>query len=170
MIERPPAEYRTGIGTDIHPMVPGRRLILGGVSIDYPAGLGGHSDGDAAIHAIIDALLGAGGLGDIGTLFPDTDPGFKDSDSRDLLVAVRNLLKEKQWEIVNVDLILHAERPRLESHKGQIRRVIAGLLGMDFAAVNVKAKTAEGFGAVGAGEAVASTAAVLLRKTGRRQI
>jgi 2-C-methyl-D-erythritol 2,4-cyclodiphosphate synthase len=170
VIETPPAEYRTGIGTDMHPLAAGRKLALGGIVLDWPAGLGGHSDGDAAVHAVIDALLGAGGLGDIGTLFPNTDARFKDADSRELLAAVKTLLDDKGWEIVNLDLIIHAEQPRLEGCKGQMRRVIAGILGMDFASVNVKAKTAEGLGPVGAGEAIAATAAVLLRKSRRRTV
>ncbi|HEW78360.1 MAG TPA: 2-C-methyl-D-erythritol 2,4-cyclodiphosphate synthase [Phycisphaerales bacterium] len=163
-------EYRTGIGTDIHRVVEGRRLMLGGVFVPYPAGLAGHSDGDVALHAVIDALLGAAGIGDIGTLFPDTDPQFKDADSKKLLVIVKEQLEEKRWIVVNVDLIIHAEQPRLEPVKGQMKRCIAGLLGIDFTAVNVKAKTNEGLGEIGAGEAIAATATVLLRKKFRRTL
>jgi len=163
-------EYRTGIGTDIHRTVEGRRLMLGGVYVPYPAGLAGHSDGDVALHAVIDALLGAGGMGDIGTLFPDTDAKWKDADSKELLFVVKEQLEQKKWEVVNIDLIIHTEAPRLEPVKGQIKRCIAGLLGIDFAAVNVKAKTNEGLGEIGAGEAMAATATVLLKKRKKRTL
>ena len=165
-----PAEYRVGIGTDIHRIVEDRKLMLGGVHIPYPAGLLGHSDGDVAIHAVVDALLGAAGLGDIGTLFPDTDVQWKDADSKVFLYTVKEQLEKKQWEVVNVDLTIHAEAPKLGPMKGQIRRCIAGLLGMDFAAVNVKAKTNEGLGEIGAGDAMAATAIALLRKKPRRTL
>jgi 2-C-methyl-D-erythritol 2,4-cyclodiphosphate synthase len=165
-----PADYRVGIGTDIHRVAEGRRLMLGGVYIPYPAGLLGHSDGDVALHAIIDALLGAAGMGDIGTLFPDTDLQWKDADSKIFLYSVKEQLEKKQWEVVNVDLTIHTEAPKLGPLKGQIRRCIAGLLGMDFAAVNVKAKTNEGLGEIGAGEAMAATAIALLRKKPRRTL
>ena len=171
MIEEPkPPEYRVGIGTDIHRIVEGRKLMLGGVHIPFPAGLLGHSDGDVALHAIVDALLGAAGLGDIGTLFPDTEMQWKDADSKVFLYSVKEQLEKKQWEVVNVDLTIHAEAPKLGPMKGQIRRCIAGLLGMDFAAVNVKAKTNEGLGEIGAGEAMAATAVALLRKKPRRTL
>jgi len=170
VIERPKPEYRSGIGTDIHELVTGRKLMLGGVYVPYQAGLVGHSDGDVGLHAVIDALLGASGMGDIGTLFPDTDPKFKDVDSKELLVIVKERLEKKDWEIANVDLIIHAEEPSLEPFKGQMKRCIAGLLGIDFTAVNVKAKTNEGFGDVGAGDAMAATAIVLLKKKFRRTL
>jgi 2-C-methyl-D-erythritol 2,4-cyclodiphosphate synthase len=133
-------------------------------------GPAGHSDGDVGLHAIMDALLGAAAIGDIGTIFPDTDAKCKDADSKELLVIVKELLEAKDWEIANVDLIIHAEQPRLEAFKGQIKRSIAGLLGIDFTAMNVKAKTNEGFGEVGAGEAITATAAVLLKKKYRRTL
>jgi 2-C-methyl-D-erythritol 2,4-cyclodiphosphate synthase len=171
VIEEPkPPEYRVGIGTDIHRIVEGRKLMLGGVHIPFPAGLLGHSDGDVALHAIVDALLGAAGMGDIGTLFPDTDVQWKDADSKVFLYTVKEQLEKKQWEVVNVDLTIHTEAPKLGPVKGQIRRCIAGLLGMDFAAVNVKAKTNEGLGEIGAGEAMAATAVALLRKKPRRTL
>jgi len=141
VIEERNHEYRTGIGTDIHRIVEGRKLMLCGVYVPYPAGLAGHSDGDVALHAVIDALLGASGMGDIGTLFPDTEPRWNDADSKELLYIVKERLEEKRWEIVNVDLIIHTEEPKLEPIKGQMKRCIAGLLGIDFTAVNVKAKT-----------------------------
>ena len=161
--EQPKPEYRVGLGTDIHVLVPDRPLMLGGIHIPFPAGLQGHSDGDVALHAIIDALLGASGLGDIGTLFPDKDTAYKNVDSKSLLLDVKDRLEVKRWEIVNVDLTIHLEQPRLEPFKGQISRAIAGLLSMDFAGVNVKAKTNEGLDAVGRGEAIAATAIAMLR-------
>lgn len=170
MIERPKPEYRSGIGTDIHELVAGRKLMLCGVHVPYPAGLAGHSDGDVGLHAIIDALLGATAMGDIGTLFPDKDPKWKDADSKELLVIVKGQLEEKDWEIANVDLIIHAQQPSLEPFKGQMKRCVAELLGIDFATVNVKAKTNEGFGDVGAGDAIAATAIVLLKKKFRRTL
>ena len=170
MIEERNDEYRIGIGTDIHRIVEGRRLMLGGVYIPYPAGLAGHSDGDVGLHAVIDALLGASGMGDIGTLFPDTDPQWKDADSKELLLIVKERLEEKKWEVVNIDLIIHAEEPRLGQVKGQMKRAIASLLGIDFTAVNVKAKTNEGLGDIGTGQAIAATAIALLRKKKRRTL
>lgn len=168
MIEESIHDYRSGIGTDIHRVVEGRRLMLGGVHVPYPAGLAGHSDGDVGLHAVIDALLGASGMGDIGILFPDTDPRWKDADSKELLLIVKEKLEEKQWEVVNIDLIIHAEEPRLLQVKGQMKRAIASLLGIDFNAVNVKAKTNEGLGDIGAGQAIAATAVALLKKKRRR--
>ena len=157
-------EYRNGIGTDIHRLVPDRPLMLGGVHIPFPLGLLGHSDGDAVLHAVIDAMLGAAGLGDIGTFFPDTEPQWKDADSDGLLLLAREQVRKHRWEVVNVDLVIHAEQPKLGSFKGQIRRSIAGLLDIDFANVNVKAKTAEGLGPVGQGAAIDTVAVVLLRR------
>lgn len=170
MIEPPKPDYRTGIGTDIHCLAPGRKLMLGGVFVPYHAGLVGHSDGDVALHAVIDALLGAAGMGDIGTLFPDTDPRFKDIDSKGLLLDVKEMLEKRRWEIVNVDLIIHAEEPGLEPFKGQIKRCIAELLGIDFTAVNIKAKTNEGLGDIGAGEAIAATAIALIHQKFKRTL
>ena len=161
-------EYRTGIGTDIHRLVEGKDLMLGGVRVPYSMGLKGHSDGDAVLHAVIDAMLGAAAMGDIGTLFPDTDPQWKNADSKEFVYAVKEILEKKEWDIVNVDLTIHTEQPKLGSVKGQIRRCIAGLLGIDFASVNVKAKTNEGLGEIGAGEAIAATATALLRIKPRR--
>lgn len=170
MIEEPKSEYRSGIGTDIHRLVEGRKLMLAGVYVPYPEGLEGHSDGDVGLHAVIDALLGASAMGDIGTLFPSTDKKWKDADSKELLFIVKDKLAEKNWEVVNIDLIIHAEAPRLEQVKGQMKRCIAGLLGIDFTSVNVKAKTNDGLGDVGAGEAIAATATALLKKRKRRSL
>ena len=170
MIEEPKPEYRTGIGTDIHRVVEGRKLMLGGVYVPFPAGLAGHSDGDVGLHAVIDALLGAAGMGDIGTWFPDTDEQWKGADSKALLFVIREQLEERNWQVVNVDLIIHAEEPKLGPVKGQMQRAIAGLLDIDFTSVNVKAKTNEGLGDVGAGDAIAATATALLRKKRRRTL
>jgi len=170
VIERPKPEYRSGIGTDIHELVADRKLMLCGIEVPYKAGLAGYSDGDVALHAVIDALLGAAAMGDIGTLFPDTDPQFKDIDSKELLLVVKEKLEEKDWEIANVDLIIHAEEPNLGPFKGQMKRCVAELLGIDFATVNIKAKTNEGFGDIGAGDAIAATAIALLKKRFRRTL
>jgi 2-C-methyl-D-erythritol 2,4-cyclodiphosphate synthase len=157
-------EYRSGIGTDIHRLAPDRPLMLGGVQIPFELGLLGHSDADAVLHAVMDAMLGAAGLGDIGTFFPDTDPEWKDADSAELTMRVREQVKKQRWEIVNADIIVHAEVPKLGPYKGQIRRSVAGLIDTDFANVNVKAKTHEGIGAVGMGQAIETTAIVLMRR------
>ena len=170
MIDEQDEGYRIGIGTDIHRVVEGRKLMLCGVYVPYPAGLAGHSDGDVGLHAVIDALLGATGMGDIGTLFPDNDPAYKDIDSKELLFAVKERLEEKKWEVVNVDLTIHTEEPKLGPFKGQMKRCITGLLGIDFNAVNVKAKTNEGLGEIGAGQAMAATATALLRKKRKRTL
>ncbi|MCE5187224.1 MAG: 2-C-methyl-D-erythritol 2,4-cyclodiphosphate synthase [Planctomycetaceae bacterium] len=157
-------EYRTGIGTDIHRLVPERRLVLGGVIIPFELGLLGHSDGDAVLHAVADAILGAAGLGDIGTFFPDTDPQYRDIDSGELVTHVQQLYKKSGWQIVNLDIIIHAQAPKMGPYKGQIKRIVAGLVDTDFANVNIKAKTNEGLDAVGRCEAIAATAMVLLRR------
>jgi 2-C-methyl-D-erythritol 2,4-cyclodiphosphate synthase len=168
VIEAEPVEFRVGIGTDIHKLVEDRKLMLGGVQVPFAMGLLGHSDGDAVLHAVIDAMLGAAGMGDIGTLFPDNDPKYKDADSKGFLLAVKEKLTEKKWEVINVDITIHAEQPRLEPVKGQIKRVIAGLLGIDFNAVNVKAKSNNGLGEIGEGTAIAATAVTLIRKKVKR--
>ena len=157
-------EYRTGIGTDIHKLVSDRPLLLGGVQVPFELGLLGHSDGDVVLHAVIDAVLGAAALGDIGTLFPDTDPQLKDVDSQQLVLQVRQLVQEHHWEVVNLDVIVHAQLPKLSPYKGQIKRQVAGLLETDFANVNIKAKTNEGLDAVGEGRAIACTTTVLLKR------
>ena len=163
-------EYRTGIGTDIHKLVSERPLLLGGVQVPFELGLLGHSDGDVVLHAVIDAVLGATGLGDIGTLFPDTDPALKDVDSQQLVLKVRELAKQHHWEVVNLDVIIHAQLPKLAPYKGQIKRRIAGMLETDFANVNIKAKTNEGLDAVGEGRAIACTTTVLLRRRPKRTL
>jgi 2-C-methyl-D-erythritol 2,4-cyclodiphosphate synthase len=170
VIEEHDHEYRSGIGTDIHRVVENRKLMLGGVYIPNQDGLAGHSDGDVAIHAVIDALLGAAGMGDIGMFFPDTDPKYKDADSKGLLQDVKECLELERWVIVNVDLTIHAEEVKLEPYKAQIKRCVASLLGIDFMAMNVKGKTNEGLGDIGAGEAIAATATALLKRKYKRTL
>lgn len=157
-------DYRSGIGTDIHRLVPERKLVLGGIEIPFELGLLGHSDGDAVLHAVTDAILGAAGLGDIGMMFPDTDPQWKDADSAELLKQVVWKVSQQGWEIVNMDLIVHAQLPKLGPYRGQMKRRIAELLEMDFANVNIKAKTNEGLDAVGECRAIAATAITMLRR------
>jgi 2-C-methyl-D-erythritol 2,4-cyclodiphosphate synthase len=147
---------RVGIGYDIHRFTEGRPLIVGGVTVPYERGLAGHSDGDVLLHAVADALLGAAALGDIGTHFPDTDPKYEGADSAELLADVVKLVEEEGFEVINVDAIIVAEKPKFAPHVGEIRNRIAGMLNLEASAVSVKAKTNEGLGAIGAGEAVAA--------------
>ncbi len=155
---------RAGIGHDTHRLVEGRPLVLGGLRIDHPRGLAGHSDADVVCHAVADALLGAAGLGDIGERYPDTDPKWQGLDSTRLLAEVVELLEGQAWLAVNCDLIVHAQEPRLGPHKAAIRANIARLLRLPEAAVNVKAKTGEHVGPVGRGEAIECHAVVLIRQ------
>jgi len=153
---------RAGIGYDVHRLVPGRGLALGGVKLDRPWAFVADSDGDVVVHAVIDALLGACGLGDIGEWFPDTDPAYKGMDSRELLKRVVAAVAEKKYQIENVDVIVHAEQPKLGPHKPAMRATLADLLGIEPDRVNVKAKTNEGLDAVGRREAIAAWAAVVV--------
>ena len=153
----------TGIGYDSHKLVEGRRLVLGGVEIEHELGLAGHSDADVLTHAIIDALLGAAGLGDIGQHFPDSDERYRDADSLELLAAVLPLVHVQGLELVNVDATVVMERPKLAPHRDAIRESLAAILGLASARVNVKASTGEGIGFVGRGEGVAALAVVTLR-------
>ncbi len=150
--------HRVGIGTDLHRLAPGRRLILGHVPFEHELGPVGHSDGDVVLHAIIDALVGAAALPDIGEMFPDTDPAYRNADSANLLAAALRAVRQQGYVPVNVDVTIHAERPKLGPHKRRIREELARLLGVDVEAVSVKAKTNEGVDAVGRGEAIACTA------------
>jgi 2-C-methyl-D-erythritol 2,4-cyclodiphosphate synthase len=149
---------RTGLGVDSHRFAPGRRLILGGVEVPYEQGLAGHSDADVLTHAVIDALLGAAGLGDIGTHFPDTEAQWKDADSLGLLRDVVATLGAAGWSIANVDATVLLERPKLLPHRPAITTALAGALGVAEDAVNVKATTGEGMGFVGRGEGAAALA------------
>jgi len=156
---------RVGIGTDLHRLKAGRRLVLGHVPIEFDQGPVGHSDGDVLLHAVIDALLGAAGLPDIGELFPDTDAAYRGIDSARLLERALALVADRGFVPVNVDAIIHAERPKLGPHKKAIREEVARLLGLVPEAVSIKAKTNEGVDAVGRGEAIACTVVVGLRRT-----
>lgn len=158
---------RVGIGTDLHRLAPGRPLVLGHVRIEHAVGPVGHSDADVVLHAIIDAMAGAAGLPDIGEMFPDTEPAYRDVDSAELLDQARRRVAEAGYAVVNLDVIIHAERPKLGPHKRAIRDEIARLVGLPADAVSVKAKTNEGLDAVGRGEAIACTAVVGLRRAGR---
>jgi 2-C-methyl-D-erythritol 2,4-cyclodiphosphate synthase len=153
---------RIGVGYDVHPFDASRQLYLGGVPIDGSPGLKGHSDADALLHAVIDALLGAAGLGDIGQHFPPDDPVYTDIDSRELLRRTRDLLRERGYKAGNVDATVIAERPRLLPHLPAMRSVIAGLLEIDESRVSVKATTHEGLGAIGRGEGIAAMAVALI--------
>jgi 2-C-methyl-D-erythritol 2,4-cyclodiphosphate synthase len=153
----------TGIGYDSHRLAPGRRLILGGVELASEAGLDGHSDADVLTHAIIDALLGAAGLGDIGQHFPDSDERYRDADSLELLAAVLPLVHAQGLELVNVDATVVMEHPKLAPCREAIRESLAAALGIAPARVNVKASTGEGIGFVGRGEGVAALAVASLR-------
>ena len=155
---------RIGEGWDIHALVEGRKLILGGVEIPHSKGLLGHSDADALLHAIADAILGAAALGDIGSHFPDTDAQFKGADSAVLLREVARLVRAKGFEIGNVDSTVVAQAPKLAPHIGAMRHSIAQALAVSIDQVNVKAKTAEKMGPVGEGRAMEARAVVLLVK------
>ena len=156
------AAMRIGEGWDIHALVPGRKLILGGVEIAFERGLLGHSDADALLHAITDALLGAAGLGDIGKHFPDTDVRFQGADSKLLLMEAARLIRERGWQIGNIDSTVIAQAPRLSPYIDAMRAAIGKALDLDVGQVNVKAKTAEKMGPVGAGSAIEARAVVLL--------
>jgi 2-C-methyl-D-erythritol 2,4-cyclodiphosphate synthase len=155
--------FRVGTGFDLHRLAPGRPLVLGGVPIPHAEGLLGHSDADALLHALADALLGAAGLGDLGQHFPDTDPRYAGADSRGLLRETVRLVKQAGWAVVNVDSTVIAERPRLAPHIPAMRAQIARLLEIPEGAVSVKAKTHEGVDGIGRGEAIAAHAVVLLQ-------
>ena len=153
---------RVGMGYDVHKLVEGRRLVLGGVEIPYEKGLLGHSDADVLVHAVMDALLGAAALGDIGKHFPDTDPAYEGADSMKLLEEVRKLLDEHNFMIGNVDATVIAQRPKLAPYIEMMRENIAARLQIDKNQVNVKATTEEGLGFTGQGEGISSQAITLL--------
>jgi 2-C-methyl-D-erythritol 2,4-cyclodiphosphate synthase len=155
---------RTGIGVDSHRFEPGRRLVLGGVEVPHGAGLSGHSDADVLTHAIIDALLGAAGLGDIGQHFPDTDERFKDADSLELLRTVCTFLADNGFRIHNVDATVMAERPKLAPYRDSMRETLAGVMALGLGAVNVKATTGERMGFVGREEGIAALAVATLSR------
>ncbi len=157
-------ETRVGIGYDLHRLVEERKLIIGGVQIPYIKGLLGHSDADVLIHAISDALLGAISGGDIGELFPDTDPKYQGISSSELLKIVLGLLHKKGWRVVNIDTVLIAEEPKMSPFKNRIQENLSKIMNIDKDCVSIKAKTNEGLGGVGRKEGIACFATVLIKK------
>lgn len=160
------AQWRVGQGFDVHQLVAGRPLILGGVKIEHTTGLLGHSDADVLAHAIMDALLGAAGMGDIGQHFPDTDAQWKDADSLDLLAAVTHLLTKAGWGIVNVDATVLAQAPKLAPHMPRMVENLARAMGIDAERINLKATTTEKLGFVGRAEGMAAQAAAMIARIG----
>jgi len=156
--------YRVGQGYDIHRLTPGRPLLLGGVALESDHGSDAHSDGDVLLHALIDALLGAAAMGDIGEHFPPSDPQYKNADSRQMLSRVLLLLESVGYRIVNVDATVFLEAPKLYPYKPRIRETVADTLGIAAGCVCIKAKTAEGFPPVGTKDAIAAAVTVLLEK------
>jgi 2-C-methyl-D-erythritol 2,4-cyclodiphosphate synthase len=156
---------RIGHGYDLHRLAAGRRLVLGGLEISHPCGLLGHSDADVVLHAVSDAILGALGAGDVGQHFPDSDERYRGIASSELLKQVVMLMSGRGWRVGNLDVTVHAEQPRLGPHREAIRQRIATLLDVPVERVNIKAKTNEGLDAVGRGEAIATTAVVLLEQS-----
>ncbi len=154
--------YRIGIGYDIHRLVEDERLVVGGVEIPHTKGLLGHSDADVVLHAVMDAVLGAAGLPDIGDLFPDSDPAHKDADSGALLTDAMERVRSAGFAVGNIDVIVHAEAPKMSPHKRRMADSIASLVGLTAADVSVKAKTNEGLGPLGLTDAIACTAIALL--------
>ncbi len=157
-------QFKTGIGYDIHRLVKGRKLFLGGIEIPHYMGLDGHSDADVVLHALCDALLGALGKGDIGEMFPNTDAKFKNISSLVLLEQVYELVQQESYQVGNVDIIILAEEPKVNAFKPKMRFQIAFKLAVDESAVNIKATTMEGLGPIGAKEGIAAYASVLLTK------
>ena len=155
---------RVGMGYDVHRLTEGRKLILGGVEIPYEKGLLGHSDADVLLHAVMDALLGAAGLGDIGFHFPDSDERYRGADSLQLLKRVGEMLEEQSWVISNVDATVIAQRPKIAPFKEQMRKNIAAALNLEENQVNVKATTEEGLGFTGRGEGISAQAVCLIEK------
>jgi 2-C-methyl-D-erythritol 2,4-cyclodiphosphate synthase len=156
--------FRIGQGYDVHALVPGRRLIIGGVQIEHSHGLLGHSDADVLLHAITDAVLGAAALGDIGHLFPDADAAHKDADSVLLLQTAMARLQAAGWQVVNVDCTVVAQRPKIAPHVPAMQEIIAASLGIGVDAVNIKGKTTEWLGFEGRGEGIAAHAIALLQR------
>ena len=156
--------FRVGQGFDVHALVEGRPLVLGGVRIPHSHGLKGHSDADALLHAVTDALLGAAGLGDIGRLFPDTDPAFEGADSRVLLREAYRRVQESGWSLVNLDATIHAQAPKIGPHAPQMVANLAHDLVVPADRINIKAKTNEGLGHLGRKEGIAANAVVLLAR------
>jgi 2-C-methyl-D-erythritol 2,4-cyclodiphosphate synthase len=157
-------KVRAGLGYDIHRLEEGRKLFLGGVEVDFPKGLRGHSDGDCLIHAVIDALLGASGEGDIGRLFPDEDPQYEGMRSTEMLRRVMARIREKKMAILNIDSVIVAEKPKLAAYIPRMKNVLCPILEVAEDDLGIKAKTNEGLGSVGREEAIACWAQALVRK------
>jgi 2-C-methyl-D-erythritol 2,4-cyclodiphosphate synthase len=153
---------RIGLGHDTHRLIDGSSILLGGVRIEHTKSLLGHSDADVLLHAVTDALLGAAGLGDIGELFPDTDPAHRNCNSAEMLQIAWDQVRQQDWKIVNLDIVLFAEKPKIASHKEVIRWRIAELLEIDVTQVGIKAKTGEEIGIIGREEAISAECVVLL--------
>jgi 2-C-methyl-D-erythritol 2,4-cyclodiphosphate synthase len=158
------SDFRVGTGFDAHPFEDGVPLVLGGVRIDHPRGLAGHSDGDVLAHALTDAVLGAAGMADIGALFPSGDPAFKNADSIELLREAWAFVQEEGWRLVNADVVLIGEEPRLAPHRDAMRARLADALGVEPACVAVRATTTDGLGFTGRKEGLAAQAVALLRR------
>ncbi|MBI2679626.1 MAG: 2-C-methyl-D-erythritol 2,4-cyclodiphosphate synthase [Candidatus Solibacter usitatus] len=158
------SEYRAGTGWDVHRLVPGRPLILGGVTVPFELGLEGHSDADVLAHAVTDAILGAAALGDIGQHFPPSDARWKGADSLIFLKHALELARAAGFELVNIDSTIILERPKLKDYRERIRQSLAGATGMELTSVSVKFKTAEGVGPVGEGKSAEARAVVMLRR------
>ena len=153
---------RTGIGYDVHRLVAGRKLVLGGTDIPYEKGLLGHSDADVLVHAVCDALLGAAGLGDIGLHFPDTDPKYKDISSLTLLTQTGDMVRGKGFSIRNIDAIIFAEAPKIGPYRKSMQQNLAAAVNVEPGCVNIKATTTEGLGVIGKGEGIAAMCVVLV--------
>jgi 2-C-methyl-D-erythritol 2,4-cyclodiphosphate synthase len=158
------SELRVGIGVDAHALVEGVALVLGGVELDFPRGLAGHSDGDVLAHVLIDAILGAANLGDIGTLFPSGDDRYRGASSLDLLREAYRVVREAGWELVNADCVLIGEEPRIGPFRDEMRERLAGALGVDPARIAVRATTTDRLGFTGRGEGLAAQAVALLKR------
>ena len=158
-------KLRVGIGYDIHPLVPDRRLVLGGIVIPFARGLAGWSDGDVLIHAIIEALLGAASLGDIGRHFPVGDPQYKDISSLIMLGKIKTMLMKKGWQIGNIDATVVTEEPKLKDHIDMMRQAIGKTLDIETEQINIKASTNNGLGTIGRNEGIAAYAVALIEKT-----
>lgn len=156
------SKFRVGFGYDVHPLVTGRRLVIGGISIDFSKGAQGHSDADALLHALSDALLGAAGLNDLGAYFPDSDPKFKDINSQQILREVLKLIMEKGFKVNNVDTTVVLQEPKIAGHIPQIKSNIASILNISPGDISVKATTTEHLGYIGSGEGIAAFAIVSL--------
>ena len=160
------ADVRVGIGVDAHALEDGVPLVLGGVALDHPQGLAGHSDGDVLAHALIDALLGAAGLGDIGQHFPDTDERYRDADSLALLAEVCTFLEAHGWSVVHLDASVICDAPKLSPHRDEMRSKLAGVVGLQPLEVNVKFTTNEGLGFIGREEGMAALAIATVERSG----